>query len=62
MLFYPIFLGWMARIHPEAPLRSRGLAIDAYAPAVAALRRTAVSNQMEERLDSSVSKNGEPWW
>jgi len=53
----------MARIHPEAPaLRSRGLAIDAYAPAVDALRRTAVSNQMEERLDSSVSKNGEPWW
>lgn len=32
--------------HPE----SRGLAVDAYAPAVAALRRTAVSNAMEERL------------
>lgn len=31
-------------------LESRGLAIDAYAPAVDALRRTAVSNQMEERL------------
>eukprot|EP00435_Cladocopium_sp_Y103_P020752 s423_g5.t1 len=30
--------------------KSRGLAIDAYAPAVAALRRTAVSNEMEERL------------
>ena len=31
-------------------LRSRGLAVDAYGPAVEALRRTAVSNQLEERL------------
>ena len=28
--------------------RSRGLAVDAYAPAMAALKRTAISNEMEE--------------
>jgi len=29
---------------------SRGLAVDAYAPAMAALKRTAISNEMEDRL------------
>ena len=28
--------------------RSSGLAVDAYAPAMAALKRTAISNEMEE--------------
>ena len=28
--------------------RSRGVAVDAYAPAMAALKRTAISNEMEE--------------